>query len=137
MTHLSDLIATDIDEYLSQHERKELLRFLTCGSVDDGKSTLIGRLFFDTKMIAIDTLEALMKDSVTHGTTGGESTTGSSTSTSSGSESESSSGALDESSGGEIRLHLGRRRDGGSGHGVIPPQDPHGETNERLAHWHP
>jgi bifunctional enzyme CysN/CysC len=72
MTHLSELIATDIDEYLSQHERKELLRFLTCGSVDDGKSTLIGRLFYDTKMIAIDTLEALMKDSVTHGTTGGE-----------------------------------------------------------------
>ncbi|MBW3600264.1 MAG: sulfate adenylyltransferase subunit CysN [Planctomycetes bacterium] len=72
MTHLSDLIATDIDEYLAQHERKELLRFLTCGSVDDGKSTLIGRLFFDTKMIAIDTLESLMKDSVTHGTTGGE-----------------------------------------------------------------
>jgi bifunctional enzyme CysN/CysC len=72
MSHLSELIATDIDEYLLQHERKELLRFLTCGSVDDGKSTLIGRLFYDTKMIAIDTLEALMKDSVTHGTTGGE-----------------------------------------------------------------
>ena len=72
MSHQSELIVTNIDEYLAQHERKELLRFLTCGSVDDGKSTLIGRLFYDTKMIAIDTLEALMKDSVTHGTTGGE-----------------------------------------------------------------
>ena len=43
MSHQSDLIATDIDAYLKQHEHKELLRFLTCGSVDDGKSTLIGR----------------------------------------------------------------------------------------------
>ncbi|MCA9187654.1 MAG: hypothetical protein KDA99_18625, partial [Planctomycetales bacterium] len=51
MSHHSDLIATDIEAYLAQHERKELLRFLTCGSVDDGKSTLIGRLLYDSKMI--------------------------------------------------------------------------------------
>ena len=44
----SELIASDIDAYLAQHERKELLRFLTCGSVDDGKTTLIGRLLHDT-----------------------------------------------------------------------------------------
>ncbi len=67
-----DLIRTDIDAYLDQHEHKELLRFLTCGSVDDGKSTLIGRLFFDAKLIYEDTLKTLEKDSVTHGTTGGE-----------------------------------------------------------------
>ena len=45
----SELIAADINAYLAQHERKELLRFLTCGSVDDGKSTLIGRLLYDTQ----------------------------------------------------------------------------------------
>ena len=71
MSHQSDLIATDIDAYLAQHERKELLRFLTCGSVDDGKSTLIGRLFYDAKLIYEDTLRSLEKDSATHGTTGG------------------------------------------------------------------
>ncbi len=71
MSHQSDLIATDIDAYLAQHERKELLRFLTCGSVDDGKSTLIGRLFYDAKLIYEDTLRSLERDSVTHGTTGG------------------------------------------------------------------
>jgi bifunctional enzyme CysN/CysC len=72
MSHQSDLIATDIDAYLAQHERKELLRLLTCGSVDDGKSTLIGRLLYDSKMIYEDQLAALEKDSVTHGTTGGD-----------------------------------------------------------------
>ena len=72
MTHQSDLIATDIDAYLAQHERKELLRFITCGSVDDGKSTLIGRLFCDTKMIYEDQLAALEKESATQGSTGGE-----------------------------------------------------------------
>jgi len=72
MSHKSDLIEKDINAYLAQHERKELLRFLTCGSVDDGKSTLIGRLFYDAKMIATDTLESLTKDSLTHGTTGGD-----------------------------------------------------------------
>ena len=71
MSHQSDLIATDIDAYLAQHEQKEMLRFLTCGSVDDGKSTLIGRLLYDSKMIYEDQLAALEKDSVIHGTTGG------------------------------------------------------------------
>ena len=67
-----DLITTDIDSYLAKHERKELLRFITCGSVDDGKSTLIGRLFCDTKMIYEDQLAAIERDSVVHGTTGGK-----------------------------------------------------------------
>ncbi len=71
MSHQSELIATDIDAYLAQHERKELLRFITCGSVDDGKSTLIGRLLYDSKMIYEDTLAKLEKDSTAHGTTGG------------------------------------------------------------------
>ncbi len=70
MSHQSDLIAKDIHAYLDQHERKELLRFLTCGSVDDGKSTLIGRLLYDSKMIYEDQLATLRQDSVTHGTTG-------------------------------------------------------------------
>ena len=72
MSHQSDLIATDINAYLAQHERKELLRFITCGSVDDGKSTLIGRLLFESKMIYEDQLAAIQKDSLRHGTTGGE-----------------------------------------------------------------
>jgi bifunctional enzyme CysN/CysC len=71
MSHQSDLIATDIDAYLAQHEQKELMRFITCGSVDDGKSTLIGRLLYDSKMIYEDQLAALEKDSLIHGTTGG------------------------------------------------------------------
>jgi bifunctional enzyme CysN/CysC len=71
MSHRSDLIATDIDAYLAQHERKQLLRFLTCGSVDDGKSTMIGRLFYDAKLIYEDTLRTLERDSAIHGTTGG------------------------------------------------------------------
>jgi len=71
MSHQSDLIATDIDAYLEQHENKEMLRFLTCGSVDDGKSTLIGRLLYDSKMIYEDQLAAIEKDSATVGTTGG------------------------------------------------------------------
>jgi bifunctional enzyme CysN/CysC len=70
MSHHSDLIATDINAYLEQHERKELLRFLTCGSVDDGKSTLIGRLLYDSKMIYEDQLAAVKRDSAIHGTTG-------------------------------------------------------------------
>jgi bifunctional enzyme CysN/CysC len=72
MSHQSDLIATDIDAYLEQHENKELLRFLTCGSVDDGKSTLIGRLLHDAKMIYEDQLAALENDSKKVGTTGDE-----------------------------------------------------------------
>src|SRR5213594_1507178 len=72
MSHQSALIASDIHQYLSQHERKELLRFITCGSVDDGKSTLIGRLFFEAKMIYEDQLAAITKDSTKFGTTGEE-----------------------------------------------------------------
>ncbi len=70
MSHQSDLIAEDINAYLDQHERKELLRFLTCGSVDDGKSTLIGRLLHDSKMIYEDQLAAIQSDTQKHGTTG-------------------------------------------------------------------
>ncbi len=70
MAHVSDLIATDIDSYLLQHERKSLLRFITCGSVDDGKSTLIGRLLYDSKMIFEDQLAALEADSKKMGTQG-------------------------------------------------------------------
>lgn len=70
MSHQSDLISTDINAYLAQHERKEMLRFLTCGNVDDGKSTLIGRLLHDSKMIYEDQLAAVQADSVKSGTTG-------------------------------------------------------------------
>ncbi len=72
MSHVSDLIATDIDAYLEAHQRKSLLRFITCGSVDDGKSTLIGRLLYDSKMIFEDQLAALEADSKRIGTQGGE-----------------------------------------------------------------
>ncbi|KTS76356.1 adenylylsulfate kinase [Pseudomonas oryzihabitans] len=72
MSHQSDLIGQDILAYLAQHERKELLRFLTCGNVDDGKSTLIGRLLHDSKMIYEDHLEAITRDSKKVGTTGEE-----------------------------------------------------------------
>lgn len=72
MSHQSELISTDIHAYLAQHERKELLRLLTCGSVDDGKSTLIGRLLHDSKMIYEDQLAAIEADSVKSGTTGGK-----------------------------------------------------------------
>ncbi|MEM1212712.1 MAG: GTP-binding protein, partial [Planctomycetota bacterium] len=68
----TELIASDINAYLAQHERKEMLRFLTCGSVDDGKSTLIGRLLYDSKMVYEDQLAALEVDSKRFGTTGGE-----------------------------------------------------------------
>src|SRR5437763_13262402 len=67
-----DLSQEDIHSYLARHQRKELLRFLTCGSVDDGKSTLIGRLRHDTKMIYEDQLAAVKRDSAKMGTTGGE-----------------------------------------------------------------
>jgi bifunctional enzyme CysN/CysC len=69
---VSDLIAQDIDAYLHQHQHKSLLRFLTCGSVDDGKSTLIGRLLYDSKMIFEDQLAALEADSKRVGTQGGD-----------------------------------------------------------------
>lgn len=72
MSHQSELIATDIAAYLAQHEHKELLRFLTCGNVDDGKSTLIGRLLHDSKLIYEDQLAAIQKDSAKSGTTGGD-----------------------------------------------------------------
>lgn len=65
-----ELINKDIEAYLEQHRRKDLLRFLTCGSVDDGKSTLIGRLLYDSKMIYEDQLAAVKRDSKIHGTTG-------------------------------------------------------------------
>jgi bifunctional enzyme CysN/CysC len=64
------LIASDIDAYLDQHQHKSLLRFITCGSVDDGKSTLIGRLLYDSKMIFEDQLSALEADSKRVGTQG-------------------------------------------------------------------
>ena len=66
------LIAEDIDSYLETHQHKTMLRFITCGSVDDGKSTLIGRLLYDSKMIFEDQLEALSNDSKTQGTQGQE-----------------------------------------------------------------
>ncbi len=65
-----ELIRSDISEYLNRHETKDLLRCLTCGSVDDGKSTLIGRLLYDTHMIYEDQLEKVAKDSKVYGTTG-------------------------------------------------------------------
>ncbi|MFY9327646.1 MAG: sulfate adenylyltransferase subunit CysN [Georgfuchsia sp.] len=70
MAHVSDLIATDISAYLKSHEHKSLLRFITCGSVDDGKSTLIGRLLYESKMLFEDQLEALEADSKKMGTQG-------------------------------------------------------------------
>lgn len=66
------LIASDIEAYLAQHSTKSLLRFITCGSVDDGKSTLIGRLLYDSRMIFEDQLAALESDSRRHGTQGSE-----------------------------------------------------------------
>jgi bifunctional enzyme CysN/CysC len=66
------LIAEDIDAYLEQHQHKTMLRFITCGSVDDGKSTLIGRLLYDSKMIFEDQLAALEDDSKRVGTQGQE-----------------------------------------------------------------
>ncbi|MFC0279475.1 sulfate adenylyltransferase subunit CysN [Falsigemmobacter intermedius] len=66
------LIAEDIEQYLALHERKSLMRFITCGSVDDGKSTLIGRLLYDTKMIFEDQLAGLEADSKAMGTQGQE-----------------------------------------------------------------
>ena len=70
MSSVSDLIAADIESYLKAHEHKSLLRFLTCGSVDDGKSTLIGRLLYESKMLFDDHLAALERDSKKFGTQG-------------------------------------------------------------------
>lgn len=72
MSHASELIAKDINQYLRQHENKDLLRFITCGSVDDGKSTLIGRLLHDSHLIYEDQLAAITTDSKKSGTTGDE-----------------------------------------------------------------
>ncbi|MDT8339683.1 MAG: sulfate adenylyltransferase subunit CysN [Sulfurimonas sp.] len=72
MSILETKIAADIESYLKEHENKQLLRFITCGSVDDGKSTLIGRLLHDSKMIFEDQLAAIKKDSKKSGTTEGE-----------------------------------------------------------------
>ena len=72
MSHSSELIAEDIQAYLEEHERKEILRFLTCGSVDDGKSTLIGRLLHDSRMIYADQLAAITKESIRTGGEGAE-----------------------------------------------------------------
>jgi bifunctional enzyme CysN/CysC len=72
MAHVSDLIAVDIDRYLHQHQHKSLLRFITCGSVDDGKSTLIGRLLYDSKLLFDDQLAAVEADSKKWGTQGDE-----------------------------------------------------------------
>ncbi len=70
MAHVSALIATDIDEYLTSHQHKSLLRFITCGSVDDGKSTLIGRLLYESHMVFEDHLAQLAADSAKIGTQG-------------------------------------------------------------------
>lgn len=67
-----DAATSAIDAYLAQHESKSLLRLLTCGSVDDGKSTLLGRLLYDTKLLFDDQLAALEGDSQRHGTQNGE-----------------------------------------------------------------
>src|SRR5512138_1186830 len=73
MTHVAnELLATDIEGYLDAHEHKTLLRFITCGSVDDGKSTLIGRLLYESKLVFEDHLAALEADSKKVGTQGGE-----------------------------------------------------------------
>ncbi|GHA88611.1 sulfate adenylyltransferase subunit CysN [Modicisalibacter luteus] len=72
MAHASDMIADDIEGYLKAHEHKGLLRFITCGSVDDGKSTLIGRLLFESKLLFEDQLAAIEADSKKYGTQGSE-----------------------------------------------------------------
>jgi len=71
MAYVSELVSTDIESYLRQHERKSLLRFITCGSVDDGKSTLIGRLLYESKALFEDQLAAVESDSKKWGTQGG------------------------------------------------------------------
>src|SRR5438094_5413798 len=73
MAHVvDDLLATDIEAYLDAHERKSLLRFIPCGRVDDGKSTMIGRLLYESKMLFEDQLAAVEADSRRWGTQGGE-----------------------------------------------------------------
>jgi bifunctional enzyme CysN/CysC len=69
---VEELIHADVDAYLRAHQRKSLLRFITCGSVDDGKSTLIGRLLYESKVLFEDQLTALANDSKNVGTRGGD-----------------------------------------------------------------
>ena len=70
MSELNNKISSDIESYLKEHENKDMLRFLTCGSVDDGKSTLIGRMLYDSKMIFDDQLASAESESKKYGTTG-------------------------------------------------------------------
>src|SRR3970040_894854 len=72
MDQRSDLISGDVEAYLRSHQKKSLLRFMTCGSVDDGKSTLIGRLLYESKLLFEDQLAALERDSKKVGTQGGD-----------------------------------------------------------------
>jgi sulfate adenylyltransferase subunit 1 len=72
MTNDERRITNDIESYLKEHEHKDMLRFLTCGSVDDGKSTLIGRMLYDSKMVFEDQLAAAESESRKYGTTGGK-----------------------------------------------------------------
>ena len=72
MAHVSDLISRDIDQYLHRHEHKGLVRFITCGSVDDGKSTLIGRLLYESKALFEDQVAAVQADSKKWGTQGSD-----------------------------------------------------------------
>src|SRR5512142_2565533 len=72
MYDIDQIKAEGIDAYLKSHELKQMLRFITCGSVDDGKSTLIGRLLYESKLVYEDQLAALDKDSKKHGTQGEE-----------------------------------------------------------------
>jgi bifunctional enzyme CysN/CysC len=73
MSHAAnDLLVSDIDAYLQRHDQKTMLRFITCGSVDDGKSTLIGRLLYDSQLVFEDHLAALETDSKKVGTQGGD-----------------------------------------------------------------
>jgi len=72
LDHDRELIASNVSEWLARHEAKEMLRFITCGSVDDGKSTLIGRLLYDCRQVFDDQLEALEAESKSAGTTGGK-----------------------------------------------------------------
>ncbi len=70
MSNQKEAITTDIEAYLKAHEQKDMLRFLTCGSVDDGKSTLIGRLLYDSQMVLDDQLASVKRESQKYGTTG-------------------------------------------------------------------
>ncbi len=72
MAHASDLIASDIEGYLTSHQYKSMLRFITCGSVDDGKSTLIGRLLYESHLVFEDHLATLEADSAKVGTQGSD-----------------------------------------------------------------